>query len=280
MDDEPARRLRESMRRHDWIAVQSFFAWATDPDDRAFYTDVCAAAPGVQHWIAEWCRAEPQSTLPLVIRSAHALLLGENLDVAERSLTNVVSRDPDDTTAWALLVDSASDRGAPPKEVRWRFEQVVRTHPWHLPAHQRMLAYLARHEGPEAMFDFVRAAVATSPEGGPLGMLVASAHIERWMALPRAKRRPYMTQASVRDDLLNAADRSIRHPGYRRRPGWPLIHNTFAFALVMAGEFHAAMEQFEIIDRRVTRRPWNAYSSDPVGAFTELRGWAGEWTGA
>ncbi|WP_067454910.1 hypothetical protein [Actinomadura macra] len=277
MDDPAAHRVREAMRRHDWTEVTAFFEAITDPDDRAFHIGVCAGAPGVQDWITEWCRAQPAATLPMVIRGAHALSRNAP-GLAEECLSAVVARDADDAVAWALLLGAARAGRLDAQEAKWRFERVVALHPGHLVAHAEMLAYLGQQGGHDEALGFARDAVGGSPAGSPLGILVANAHIGLWQSLPRAGRGPYMAEEAVRDDLLSAADHSIWHAAYQARPGWPVIHNAFAFAFVMAGELPAAVEMFELIGHRVTERPWAAYRSDPVAAFGELRQWVVDWT--
>ncbi|MFD0682897.1 hypothetical protein [Actinomadura fibrosa] len=286
MGDPVAEALWQAMRRHDWTRIRELFDPVADPDDRSFYLGVCAAAPGVGDWIAEWCRAEPGAPLPLVIRAAHLLLPErvpaeglppENVGLAEECLTDVLSRDPDNADAWALLVTAARAGRVDRKEALWRFERVVDLHPTHLDAHTEMLAWLGLHDGPDEAYGFARDVVTKAPAGSPLGKLIPLAHIDRWRSLPHAERGPFMAQDWVRGGLRAAADHSIRHPSYRPRPGWPATHNAFAFALVMAGEVAAAAEQFRFIGDQVTRRPWDAYHADPVRAFTELRGWAREW---
>lgn len=62
--------------------------------------------------------------------------------------------------------------------------------------------------------------------------------------------------AAVRADLRAAADRSVRHPDYPRRPGWPLSHNAFAMAFSLAKDWTAAAEQFDAIGGLMTEWPW------------------------
>ncbi|WP_242885124.1 hypothetical protein [Actinomadura litoris] len=276
MDDDGARRLRESMRRHDWRAVRGFFAGVEDPDDRSFYIGVCAGAPGVQDWITEWCRTQPKATLPLTIRAAHALTR-DAAALAEECLAEVVARDEKDAPARALLVAAANAGDLDEAEARERFDEAVRVHPGHLHAHTRMLAYLQARDAHDDALAFAHEAVATAPKGSPLGVLVAEAHIGRWRSLPTARRGAYMSGDAVRADLVAAAGDSIRSSAYEARPGWPAIHNAFAFAFVMAGEVRWAAKQFEVIGDRVTEHPWDAYRDDPVEAFAELREWARTW---
>jgi hypothetical protein len=49
------------------------FLTAADPDDQAFLMEVAADAEGVQDWIGEWIAAEPDATLPVLLRGCHGV---------------------------------------------------------------------------------------------------------------------------------------------------------------------------------------------------------------
>jgi hypothetical protein len=294
MGDPAAQGLRDAMERRDWPTVSAFLTQVTDPDDRGFYVSVCADVKGVQDWIGQAVVAEPHSTLPLLVQGAHAVVWAwdargrayaehtgddqfrdffQRLRVAENCLDAVVARDPGDTTAWTSLLITARGRQVDRDEAMRRFGAVVAQHPRHLRAHSQMLQYLCEKwfGSHDEMFAFARAAVAEAPPGGPLPRLIAEAHIERWLALPRGEARSYFTQPAVRAELNAAADRSIRHPAYQYRPGWPLTHNTFAFAFALAQDRGAARQQFEIIGDRVTEQPWGYLRADAAKAFAKMR---------
>ncbi|MFB4312466.1 hypothetical protein [Actinomadura sp. 21ATH] len=293
--DPAAADLRAALLHEDWPWASEFLATVTDPDDRAFYLSVCAGVPGLQDWIGAWIRGEPRSTLPLLVRGAHAAAwawearnapyagqdagdgrfpgFSERLELAEACLGEVAARDPGETGAWTYLLACALGGRVRPEEARRRFERVLELHPGHLRAHMEMFTYRCErwYGGHDEMFAFARGAVANSPAGSPLGRLVADAHIEMWRSLPKGRAEDYIARDEVRDDLRAAADHSIRHPAYRPRVGWPEVHNAFAFAFALAGDAPAAREEFELIGDRATASPWDLYGPDPAAAFTELR---------
>jgi hypothetical protein len=267
----------------------------TDPDDRAFYLRVCADVGGVQDWIEEWIAADRDSTLPLLVRGAHAVhwaweargaaraeYTGKDqfegffrrLKLAENCLDEVVERDPADTTAWAFLVLSARGRQVDRAEMQRRWAGVVATHPHHFMAHVQKLQYLCDKwfGSDEEMFAFARETVAASPPGSPLGRLVADAHMEKWLSLDAGEDAEYMARQDVRDDLLAAANHSVFHPAYRERSTWLTVSNAFACAFALSGQPEPALRLFEILGDRVTRDPWNYYNGDPGTAFVKLRG--------
>lgn len=195
------------------------------------------------------------------------------LKMAENCLDEVVERDPTDATAWSFLVTSGMGRQVDRAEVERRFAGAIRQHPWHQRAHTAMLQYLCRkwYGSHEEMFAFARQAAARSPAGSPLAALVADAHIEYWLDLPSGDDAKYMSQPEVVAELNAAANHSVRHPAFQRRPGWPAVHNTFAFAFACAGAWREAAEQFDIIGDQLTEWPWRYFRNEGVAAFLELR---------
>jgi hypothetical protein len=121
------------------------------------------------------------------------------------------------------------------------------------------------------MHEFAEAAAAAAPPGSPLGVLVADAHLEHWLDLPDGEGGDYMTGPEVGERLRLAADRSVRHPRYERRPGSAAGDNTFAMAFWLNGDLPAAAERFACLGDRVTVRPWSYLADDPDVAFTRAR---------
>jgi hypothetical protein len=108
------------------------------------------------------------------------------------------------------------------------------------------------------------------PAGSPLGQLTAVAHLEHWLDLPREEDDEYIRSASVRAELLAAAERSVLHPDYVRRPRWPIAHNVFAMALKFSDELAAAAVQFDTVGDLITEWPWY-YAGEPVEVFQQVR---------
>ncbi|WP_119729137.1 DUF4034 domain-containing protein [Thermomonospora amylolytica] len=292
--DPAAARLRAAMQARNWPQVRDFLAQVADPDDRAFYVDVCADVPGVQDWIEEWIRAEPHSTLPLLVRGAHGVHWAweargaasasqtseeqfreffKRLKMAENCLDEVVERDPGDVVAWSYLVTSARGRQVDRDEAERRFRGVVDSCPWHRRTHEQMLQYVCRKwfGSHEEMFAFARDTVAKMPDGSVLGELIAVAHIEMWLDLPSGEDEEYMRRPEVMAEINAAADRSVRHPAYRPRPGWPPVHNTFAMAFCLGGDLGSAAQQFQLLGDRVTDWPWQYLRSDAAGVYQAWR---------
>ncbi|NGM13850.1 hypothetical protein [Verrucosispora sioxanthis] len=293
--DPTARALHEAAQRGDWGTVRDLLGSVTDPDDHAFHVSVLAGVTGVQDWIGEWVDAEPRSSLPLLVRGAHAVFWAwearggaraaqtgqdqfrefwRRLKFAENCLDEVVEREPDDTTARTFLVVSARGREVDPAEAQRRFDEVVTRHPGHRLAHEHMLQYLCRKwsGSHEQMFGFAREALAKAPAGSPLGQLVPAAHLEMWLDLPPGEDADYIGADEVIDEMNAAADQSVRHPSYVRRPGWATVHNLFAMGFAFSGDLISAAGQFDVIGDQVTAWPWQYFDgADPAGAFSRSR---------
>ncbi|WP_285705029.1 hypothetical protein [Microtetraspora sp. NBRC 16547] len=287
--DPTADRLWRTLARRDLRSAREVLEEVSDPDDLAFYLYVCSLVPGMRKWAGEWIKMQPDWAVPLLVKGLcgmrWALQAAEpsgggfryfrRLEAAEDCFTAVLTRDPDNSAAWSYLVGTSFRRELPLAETRRRFAEVVARHPLHLHAHDEMLRGLSARWGgnEEEMFDFARATVATSPPGSPLGRLVASAHLERWFweGMPDG----YLNRPDVLAELHAAADRSVRHPAYRRRPGWPITDNLFAYVFVMAGDYTAARELFGMIGDLVTGYPWYRHG-DPIAVFDQMRALARE----
>ncbi|GAA4576372.1 hypothetical protein [Planotetraspora kaengkrachanensis] len=290
LGDPDASRLRDALERRDWRSAGDFLNSVTDPDHRAFYLGICQAAPGVQEWIDEWVAAEPDVTLPVLVQGTNGIQWAwdargrarashttarqfrefhRRLKIAEDSLRDVARRDPDDVDAWSGLVTTARGLELGKTEAWRRFDEVTSRHPLHVYAHEQMLQGLCAkwYGSDKEMFSFARKAVTKSPEGNPLGHLVAVAHIEFWSGNGQDN---HLSRSEVRAELHAAANRSVRHADYRAKLGGQVSHNWFALAFSLAGDHTAAREHFEVIGRSLTPSPWQLFD-DPVGMFRKMR---------
>jgi hypothetical protein len=295
--DQAARFLRAALERRDWPTARDFLSSITDRDDHAFYLSICAGVPGVQDWIQQWVEAEPQSTLPRLVQGVHAVywaweargadyadrtpqaqleLFFNRVVFADNCLHEVAERDPHDTTARAFLLNSGMGRQVDLNEQGRRFTEVLKRHPQHRWAHGAMLQYLCAkwHGSHEQMFAFARHTSHNAPPGSPLHGVIADAHIEKYLDLGRSGAAAgYLEQPEVGAELMAAAERSVFHPAYQRRPGWPRTHNAFAFVLHRADQYQAAYRLYkEIGDDYITEHPWDYYNTErPLDYFLQCR---------
>ncbi|WP_377267962.1 hypothetical protein [Peterkaempfera sp. SMS 1(5)a] len=276
---------------------QSLLAGLAAVEDQAEQTWLLAAVsdvPGTQEWLPEAVAEQPDSALPLLLSGARQVswaweartgarakhvtreqwqLFGERLEIAEQQLYEVAEREPSWLGPWYFLQISARGASLGPDVARHRFEAALRRRPEHLGTHRQRLQQLCAKWGGshEEMHDFARIAMLAAPEGSPLGELVALAHIEHWLDLDSGADHTYVNRKAVRDQLHEAADRSVLHPAYGRPRGWQAAYNTFAMAFSIAGQPKTAHLLFRELGDTVTQFPWNYLSRTPVEAFTAHR---------
>lgn len=294
MGDRTAVRLREALTAQDWPGTRDILGRTTHPDDRAFYLGVCASVRGVQDWIGDWVVAEPDSTLPLLVRGVHAVgwaweargqldvedtrpeqfaEFHDRLRIADRCLSDVVIRDPDEVSAWAFLIRTARGLRMSIDDGRYRYEQAARRHPAHLRANYELMQTLCAKWGgsDEAMFRFSRSATERGTSGSLISYLVAVAHLEVMVDLDSADLHGYLVTNDVRAELRSAADRSIWSSSVELRPGWPEPYNAFAMAFAIAGDNQSAARVFDRIGDVVTTQPWAYLGGDVVKSFAAAR---------
>jgi hypothetical protein len=277
--EELLKYIHRDSDRCDWPAVRDFFSGVSDPDDRAFYLTLLRYAPPPREWLGGWMAAEPRSALPLLVAGVHGVyaawsarggLLARQtgadriqefqrwLAPAEEYLFEAARRDPDDPVPWTYLVMSGRGRQVGLAESWRRWRSAIERHRWSRMAHEQMLQQLCAKWGGshELMHSFAEETAAQAPTGTCLAGMVAIAHLEHWSYLPPVEDATYLKRPNVVGDLNAAADRSIRHPVYRRRPGWAVLHNLFAMAFFLAGDHESAAEQFDELGNLYTEWPW------------------------
>ncbi|GIG62421.1 hypothetical protein Lfu02_67930 [Longispora fulva] len=298
--DSEGAKLQQAMLDGDWATTQMLLEAATEPEDLTFLVNVASQVAGCEDWLPEVARSASDPTLPLLVHGARAVVWAweartntqakyvgkerfavffERLARAEGCLQPVVRRAPDNVVAWYWLMKASRSRQRGVTETRRRFEEVASRCPGHLQAHQQMLQQLSRKWGGshDEMHTFATTAMHKALAGSPLGMLVAEAHLERWLDFRtglidvrgRHQARAYIRSSNVLTALHEAADLSVRHPDYQRHPRTgPIVHGTFALAFSLAGDQAAAAEQFRLTDNVVTQFPWSYASGlNPARGF-------------
>ena len=291
--DPAARALIDALAGRDWRAARDVLAATTDPDARAFLMEAAGEVDGVQDWIREWIDAEPESTLPLLVRGCHGVHWAweargaeraeytkeeqfreffHRLRIAENALDEVVARDPGDTTARTWLVTSSRGRQVDADEARARFDAVVARHPSHVVAHEQRMQYLCKKwfGSHEQMFAFAREATAAAPAGSLLPELIHVAHVEMWLSLPAGEDAAYIGSPEVVAELHAAAEKSVFHPAFERRHGWIPRATAFAMGFHLAGESAAAARVFDMLGDNAGGWIWG-YLGDDVTQFLEAR---------
>ncbi|MFJ1751766.1 hypothetical protein [Kitasatospora sp. NPDC088134] len=291
--DADLARLRSFAGVGAWPAARAVLDTAADQDDLTLMVSVLADVTGAEVAVGRALDETPDDPLLRLVQGARhvswaweartgarAQYVGEDqwklfhqrLESAEEHLYRAAELDPELLGPWYFL--QISGRGASLDQVaaRHRFEAALRRRPGHVASHRQRLQQLCEKwsGSHEQMHSFARRSMLAAPEGSPLGQLVARAHLEHWLSLPAGEDAAYIGRPQVREELHEAADRSVRHPDYVRGRDWPVAHNEFAMAFALAGQPAAAHLLFTEIGDLVTELPW-AYWGDPVETFLRTR---------
>ncbi|MFB7915192.1 hypothetical protein [Streptomyces sp. NPDC056061] len=189
----------------------------------------------------------------------------ERLGIAEEQLFEAAELRPEWAAPWCRLLTSGRGMSLGRAVNETRFDAALRRDPLGLEAHLEWLSQVQPRWGgePGRALAFARDALARAPQGHRLGCVVAMAHIEEWV---ESDDGDCLETAEIQAELRAAADHSILHPAYDRRPGWQHDFNMFAMALSLAGERHTVRRVFQALDGAYTSWPW-AYFAEPEKQF-------------
>lgn len=297
--DPDVARVREAAAAADWASVRSLLEARPESQDRTGLLWAVGDTAGVERWIGDVLKAEPESALALTVAGIRYVSWGweartsaraknvsrEQFEVfhsrlrqAEEWLYEAAELEPGWTSPWYVL--QVTGRGLEVGQVtaRRRFEATVRRDPYHLGAHTQLLQQICKKWGGshEEMHAFARESVLKAPGGTPLGRLVPDAHIEEWLSLDSGPDAAYMRRPEVAESLRQAADHSFRHPDFVPEGSGLGLLNSFAMAFSLAGDRAPARECFQATQGRVTESPWDYLNgSDPVAAYRKHRSAAG-----
>lgn len=290
--------MRAAAVRRDWPALRERLGGIPDGQERTWLLGRVGDVDGIERWIPAVIAAEPDSALALLVSGARRVswaweartalqakhvsreqfkTFHERLRVAEEELYEVAEREPGWVAPWYFLQISGRGLQVGQEVSRLRFEAAVSRCPEHLGAHKQQLQQVcAKWSGShEEMHGFARTSMLKGSEGGPLGELVALAHLEHWLELDGGEDTAYIRRPDVVAELHEAADRSVRHPAYERPRDWISAFNTFAMAFSLAGEKKAAAGLFNALEGRVMDFPWQYINNDATKAFSKWRDKAG-----
>ncbi|MEU5591616.1 hypothetical protein [Streptomyces sp. NPDC020298] len=189
----------------------------------------------------------------------------ERLHIAEEQLLEAAELRPDWVAPWRRLLTSGRGMSLGRAVNEARLDAALRRDPLDLETHIEWVSHLQpRWSGePGQALAFAQDAFSRAPQGHRLGCVIAMAYIEEWV---ESDRQDYLETAEIQARLREAAEHSILHPAYSRRPGWQKDFNMFAMALSLAGERHTARRVFHTLDGACTERPWD-YLGEPEKQF-------------
>ncbi|MFD3590076.1 hypothetical protein [Streptomyces sp. NPDC058683] len=282
--------LVEAAGTGDWAAVRAALApFDLGRDDQVL--GELADLDGVQDWIGRAAEEdkEHRATALLISGARHVSwgweartraravdvtpeqwrVFRERLHTAEEQLLEAAELRPEWVTPWRRLLTSGRGISLGRTVNEARLDAALRRDPLDLETHVEWVSYLQpRWNGePGEALAFARAAFAGAPEGHRLGCVLAVAHIEDWS---ESDRDNCLVTPEIQDELLEAAERSILHPDYERRPGWQQDFNVFAMALSLASERIALPYVFRELGGALTEWPWR-YTEEPEKMYARAR---------
>ncbi|MFJ4782476.1 hypothetical protein [Streptomyces sp. NPDC088794] len=193
----------------------------------------------------------------------------ERLHIAEEQLLEAAELRPEWITPWRRLLTSGRGMSLGHAVNETRRDAALRRDPLDLETHIEWISYLQpRWSGePGQALAFAREAFAGAPEGHRLGCVIAMAHIENWV---ESDDKTCLETPEIQDELVEAAEHSILHPGYERFPGWQEDFNTFAMAMSLASSRSALPRIFEQLEGAFTPWPWK-YMAQPEKMYARAR---------
>ncbi|MEU4621636.1 hypothetical protein AB0G04_16880 [Actinoplanes sp. NPDC023801] len=287
--------LREALDAGDWPRCREVLD-AAEPVERTELTMIAFSEPGLktflrgvltgdpgdgaagallgQHLIGAAWRTRPTAR-PVRAGPDRPAAFVEGLEAAERVLVDAAARSPYDPAIWTARLRTAHDLRLAPSEARRRYDRLAGIDPHHLPGQWQFLQQLCPEPGGdwEPAHTFARETAAAASPGSFHPVLVAEAHLGHWREEHRrsaAAGRRYLTADPVRAELNEAADRSVRHPAFRRTHGWVRVTSTFAMAFALLDDRPAAASLFTALGDLGSDRPWD-HLGDPASVIVKYR---------
>ncbi|WP_200210179.1 hypothetical protein [Micromonospora coerulea] len=271
------RPLRQALLSRDWPAVTRFFAELPADQDPSVAVTVVAELRGVETFLEG---AAASSTLAATLLGARWVVMGWEVRTAlyasevsrkqfaqfhaflaraDNLLGDVVMAEPGNVAAWTTRVRIARGLQVGLTEAWRRYNQAAEAQPHPFTAQLDLAQQLCPKWGGSfpQLHAFAQVCAAEAPPGALNAAVVAEAHIEQARAEPSASR--YMRQPEVREQLRDAAARSVGHPAYRPVYGWVQAQSSFAYAWSLAGDRRSAAPHFAALGNRFTSYPWEYY---------------------
>lgn len=284
--------LRAAMAARDWSAVRLICA-VPDPAARSRLVRIAGDLPDVGDFLRYVLAADPPDTLAASMLGGHLVGVAWTVRTAKRAqyvsreqfatfhrilaeaeqvLIDAAARDPAEPSVWVNRLISARGLELGLSEVRRRYDRLAELDPHHLPGQTQLLQSLCpKWSGSwPQLHGFARQSMLASPPGSLNAVLVVEGHIEHWLDLDAGEDLRYLQSAEVREEIYEAAHRSVWHPAFRRTFGWVAVQNSFAMVFSLLGDEPAAASQFAALGQFGTEHPWG-YLGDPVGEFVQRR---------
>lgn len=286
-------RMRAALTAGDWPTVRHVVG-GLDWNGISLFTLLCGELEGTEPFLRAVVARQPGEPVAASLLAATLIRTGwrirtgyraqhvsrEQFDQfhaylrqAERILIDVTARHPDYVTAWYLRVTSARGLQLDQSEARRRYDQLAKHQPHHRPAQSSLLQKLCPKWGGswEATHGFALQCVRSAPPGSLNGVLVIEGHLEHALDSDDVGQAgDYLRAPQVRQEIKEAAQRSVWHPEFRHVPGWVAVRSTFALAFCLMGEWAAAAGQFAALGHLADESMFG-HLGDKAEVFQRLR---------
>ncbi len=279
-----ARAVRERVAARDWAGARRLLD-TMPPVGRTMAARIAGEHPGCEGFLREVLDRDPADSAASAVLAYRLIDIGwairssyraqhvsgqqfadfhDWLRQAEAVLIDGVARNPRDPALWTARTVTARGLELGLAEVRRRYDRTAAVDPHHLPAQSHLVQSLCpKWSGSwELVHPFSRAAMLAAPLGAVQGVLVAEAHIEHWLELPSGTDTAYLNGGPVRDELREAAERSVLHPDFGRDYGWVQAVSTFAFVFSLLNDRRTAARLFTMLGDVATEQPWAYLGGD------------------
>ncbi|WP_097322868.1 hypothetical protein [Paractinoplanes atraurantiacus] len=290
-----ARVVRTAMTARDWVQVRTVVD-PLPPTGRSMLLGVVAEVPGAEETLEKVLADDPQDSTAAAALGRRWTSIGwkirtsaraehvsadqfatfhERLRRAEAVLIDGVARNPGDPALWTARLTSGRGLEVGLAEIRRRYDKVIALAPHHLPAQNALLQSLCpKWSGSwELLHPWAREAVLAAPEGSVQGFLVVDAYLEHWIDLAEGEDQRFLSSEPVRNEIYEAARRSVLHPAFGRDYGWVRAASSFALVFSMLGDRASAAAMFRMLGDYAEEYPWH-YLGDPATQIRQRRAWA------
>ncbi|GAB2570865.1 hypothetical protein Aab01nite_05420 [Paractinoplanes abujensis] len=291
--DDDAESLNEALLAREWGIARKILAGA-GKDEFMYYVQTAMGVDGVEQWIPEVIRQDPDDPLPRLVRGVRAIawawdvrgdgtadtvsreawpVFFQRLALAEDSLDEALDRDPYLAEAWHYKIVLGRARQLPAEEEWRRFHRLIELDPSHYFGHKAMHEGLLPKWGGtwEGVFRFARQRTAACP-GTHVPHLISMAHLDaRWVDGHGGD--AYLKRDEVSAEILEAAYQSVWHDDHETTILTPNLWNSFAYTLTFGRYFKQACNLYDAIGDDFVRLPLLWRGTD---RFAELRAWARE----
>lgn len=277
--------VRKHLKKGAIGAVYSALSMARTNHERAYFAEACADWAQRPGWLDQWELRDADAPELHLIRGIFGVKWAwiarggswkpKNYDVfqlrlhdAFEDLVRAAEQLPDDPTPLAWQIYCAKGLGFDVQATADILRRVIKLDPQHRPAHSFFLDFIAPkwHGSDDKRFSFARKAVAGSPPGSVMHVLICEAHLDAAAfgeGSPGGDEgvRSYLSRPEVAEEI-RAANARCFGGSHRASIETPRTRAYFAYTLWKAGLHEEAAQHLRVIGKS---SPWMPFSRNLPG---------------